>query len=57
MERRPELKLVAEVCETRSIEEAAEMMAQGGWVMIAAAKGAEEWLFSMGKLDISRLAM
>lgn len=49
----PELRLVKEVRETSDMEEAATLMAQSGWVMIAAWRNANGWRYSMGRLDVS----
>lgn len=50
---RPELRFVTKVHETSDIDEAAAMLNQGGWVIIAAAKGKNGYLFSLGYLEIN----
>ena len=50
---RKELGFVTKVYETIDLDEAAEMLTQDGWVMIAAAKGKDSYLFSLGYMDFS----
>lgn len=50
---RPELRFVTKVHETSDIDEAAAMLNQGGWVIIAAAKGEDGYLFSLGYMEIN----
>ena len=50
---RPELKSVTKLHETRNIDEAAAMLNQGGWVIIAIAKGEDGYLFSLGYMEIN----
>ena len=50
---RPELRFVTKVHETSDIDEAAAMLNQGGWVIIAAAKGKNGYRFSLGYLEIN----
>lgn len=50
---RPELRSVTKIHETRDIDEAAAMLNQGGWVIIAIAKGEDGYLFSLGYMEIS----
>ena len=42
------LDFVTKVYETDSLDEAAAMLAQGGWVIIAAVKQKSGYLFSLG---------
>lgn len=49
---RPELQFVRKIYETTDIDEAAAMINQGGWVIIAAAKGKDGYLFSLGYMVI-----
>ena len=49
---RPELQVVRKIYETTDIDEAAAMINQGGWVIIAAAKGKDGYLFSLGYMVI-----
>ena len=50
---RPELKSITKLHETRNIDEAAAMLNQGGWVIIAIAKGEDGYLFSLGYMEIN----
>ena len=50
---RPELGLVTKNHETSDIDDAAAMLNQGGWVIIAAAKGEDGYLFSLGYMEIN----
>lgn len=53
MKVRRELSYVTRVYETMDLDEAAAMLTQGGWVITAAAKGKEGYLFSLGYMDFS----
>lgn len=46
------LSFVTKVYETTSLEEAAAMLNKGGWVIIAAAKQKNGYLFALGCTDL-----
>ena len=50
---RKELGYVTKIYETVDLDEAAAMLTQGGWVIIAAAKGRNGYLFSLGYMNFS----
>ena len=47
----PILRFVSKIHETADIDEAAAMMDRGNWVIIAAAKGENGYLFSLGYVE------
>lgn len=51
MKSNPILRFVSKVHETADIDEAAAMMDRGNWVIIAAAKGEDGYLFSLGYVE------
>ncbi len=51
MKGNPILRFVSKVHETEDIDEAAAMMDRGNWVIIAAAKGEDGYLFSLGCVE------
>lgn len=53
MKIRAELSFVKRVYETSNLDEAAAMLNQGGWVIIAAAKRGDGYLFSLGYMEVS----
>ncbi len=53
MKIRQELGLVTKIYETKDLSEAAAMLTQGGWVIIAAAKQEKEYLFSLGYMEVT----
>ena len=50
---RPEFSLITKIYETSNLDEAAAMLNQDGWVMIAAAKGRKGYLFSLGHMEFN----
>lgn len=51
MKGNPILRFVSKVHETADIDEAAAMMDRENWVIIAAAKGEDGYLFSLGYVE------
>ena len=52
MKIRKELMFVKRVYETKDLDEAAAMVNQGGWVIIAVVKQSDGYLFSLGYMEV-----